>query len=97
VQSLGSLLPDVLGEMNMKEDAWVCEISGCWRELVGEQIAAHARPGRMEHGILYVYVAHSIWLNELSRYGRRQMVSRLQRRFGRQRIRDVKLQLEPDG
>jgi predicted nucleic acid-binding Zn ribbon protein len=92
---LKQVLPDVVRELGIAEAVWQNEIVACWPELMGEQLAAKTRPGRVAHGTLVVFVEHSVWLNELSRYGKKQMLERLQARFGRQRIRSIRLQLDP--
>jgi hypothetical protein len=37
-----------------------------WREIVGERVAARAWPDGLKDGALYVRVANSAWLHELS-------------------------------
>lgn len=36
-----------------------------WREIVGPQIAVHARPYRIRNGVLLVQVDHPVWMQEL--------------------------------
>jgi hypothetical protein len=40
--------------------------SETWREVVGDRIARHARPGRLSRGVLTVQVSSSVWAQELS-------------------------------
>jgi predicted nucleic acid-binding Zn ribbon protein len=68
-----------------------------WPALVGKAVAAHCRPGRLEKGELTVFVDSSVWLNELVRYSRQQLLSNLQAKFGRNEVRSVRVQLDPDG
>ena len=67
-----------------------------WTTLAGPQVARHARPGRLSGGTLFVYVTHSIWLSELQRNGKKQLLDNLQSRFGKKTIRTLHLQLDPD-
>ncbi len=68
-----------------------------WPALVGGMVAAHARPGVLERGELTVFVDSSVWLSELSRHGRKDMLAALQRRFGSAHITGLRLQLDPEG
>ncbi|HEX4475650.1 MAG TPA: DciA family protein [Polyangiaceae bacterium] len=37
-----------------------------WRRIVGERVAERTRPGKIQCGVLTVYVASSVWAQELS-------------------------------
>jgi len=41
-------------------------------------------------------VRHPGWLSELSRYSQKQILENMQKRFGRDKIRNVRIQLDPD-
>ena len=41
------------------------EAVGVWEKVVGPQIAKHAIAKKIENGILYVEVDHSIWKTEI--------------------------------
>lgn len=90
------VLPDVVKDLGIEEEVWQNELLAAWPDLVGKALAARTRPGRADHGTLVVFVSHSVWLNELSRYGKQQMLKKLQDRFGRQRVRSLRLQLDPE-
>jgi len=95
-RTVGSILPDVLRNLELKQDAWLIQISNDWNKVAGEAVASFTRPGSCEQGVLTVFVKHSIHLQELSRYGKSRLLRNLQDRFGADRIRRVTLQLEPD-
>lgn len=40
--------------------------SEVWRDAVGDRIARHARPGRLNRGVLTVHASSSVWAQELS-------------------------------
>lgn len=67
-----------------------------WVALVGEPIARHVRPGRMDRGVLYVFVSNSVWLSELKRHGESAMLEKLQARFGADKITSLHMRLDPD-
>ncbi len=95
-RSAGDLLPRLMKELGLDADVWRETLQEDWKELVGPQVARHARPGRFERGTLYVYVTHSIWLSELQRHGHKQILANLQERYGASRIKRLRLQLDPD-
>ncbi len=90
------VIPGLLQKLGLESRLWEQALVNEWPVLVGEQVALHTRPGRIYHGVLHVFVKNSAWLNELSRYGRKEMLANLQRRFGTTRIRQIRLQIEPD-
>ncbi len=49
-----------LGEQITRHQAWLI-----WDQLVGEQIAARARPLRLRKGVLEVQVDHPVWMQQL--------------------------------
>jgi hypothetical protein len=48
------------GEQITRHQAWLI-----WDQLVGEQIAARARPLRLRKGVLEVQVDHPVWMQQL--------------------------------
>lgn len=82
----------------LKLDARVTELRllNEWPQIVGPQVAAHARPGRLERGVLTIFVANSVWLAELSRMWLKPMLNNIQRQLGSADVRSLRLQLDPD-
>ena len=93
---IAPVVENVLKGMGLEKRFWEQALIGEWEALVGSQVARQARPGRIDRKILHIYVTHSAWLSELSRYGQKQILDNLQRRFGADRIKGIKLQLDPD-
>lgn len=96
VHPVGDLVPVVMKKMGMHGRMHEAAMQEEWPELVGAQLAVHTRPGKLEHGVLTVYVDHSAWLSELSRYGRKQMSDKLNARFGAGCIKSIHLALDPE-
>jgi predicted nucleic acid-binding Zn ribbon protein len=90
------VFPKLLKQLGLNDRMWQETLTEDWRALVGEQVARHARPGRLEHGTLFVYVTHSIWLSELQRNGQKQILANLQDKYGSKEIRRIRLLLDPD-
>lgn len=95
-RELASIVPAILRDAGLHEELWERRLLDEWTVLVGPQVARHARPGKIERGTLHVFVSHSGWLNELSRYGKKQILESVQKRFGAACVRDIRLQLDPD-
>jgi len=64
-ERVGSLIKQLLnqpgiGEQITRHQAWLV-----WDKLVGEQIAARARPLKLRKGVLEVQVDHPVWMQQL--------------------------------
>lgn len=92
----GDMIPAVLREAGLEERLWERTLLAEWPQLVGEQVARRARPGRLQRKVLVVFVSNSAWLNELSRFGQGPMLQKLQGRFGSDKITALRFQLDPD-
>jgi predicted nucleic acid-binding Zn ribbon protein len=57
-----------------------------WNNLIDPTIAAHAQPTGLNKGTLFVTVDSSVWLDEIVRYRRKEILSRLQHSFGHELI-----------
>ena len=62
------------------------EIVRVWNEMVDPSIAAHAQPVGINKGTLFVDVDSSVWLSEIVRYRRKEILDRLQSSFGKELI-----------
>lgn len=87
----------VMKRIGIADQHWLEALSAEWGTLVGEAVARHTRPGRFQKKNLTVFVDSSVWLNELSRYGRKEMLAKLQERFGEGKVRSISLKLDPEG
>lgn len=91
------ILPDLIQKLGMREDHWLQTLTEEWGKVVGQAVARHTRPGDVRHGKLVVFVDSSVWLGELSRYGKSQIAARLRKLYPGSKIRDIALQLDPEG
>ena len=66
-----------------REDADAALVEKLWPGAAGPDVAAHARPGALQNGILTVRVRGSAWLSELRREGPAEILPRLRRSFGK--------------
>jgi predicted nucleic acid-binding Zn ribbon protein len=75
--------------------AVVARIFAHWDELVGPDIADHARPLSLRDGVLTVQVDHPAWATQL-RYLSPDLLRRLREATGSEDLRELKLRVRPD-
>ena len=68
------------------------ELWAHWDAVVGPTIAAHARPHRLQRGVLTVSVDAPEWMQELQ-FQKQDLRERLNARIGRPAVRDLYLLL----
>lgn len=95
-QPLADVAQRVLKGWKLDGRAAELRLVAAWPEIVGPQVAMHARPGRLERGLLVVYVANSVWLAELNRLFQKPMLENIRRHLGTNDVRALRLQLDPD-
>ena len=94
--SIQDVLPGTMKNIGLESRFWEESLIEEWKDLVGPQLVRYTRPGRFDRKILHVFVTNSAWLSELSRFGKHELLKKLQKRFGADKIRDIRLQLDPD-
>jgi predicted nucleic acid-binding Zn ribbon protein len=85
-EPIKAVLPSVLGQLGLERRCAETEIVKVWRHLIDPNIVAHAQPTGLRKGTLFVTVDSSVWLNEIVRYRRREILDRLQHSFGKEVI-----------
>jgi predicted nucleic acid-binding Zn ribbon protein len=65
------------------------EIVKVWNHLIDPPLTAHAQPIGIRNGTLFVVVDNSVWLDEIVRYRRRDILNRMQTSFGRETIQRI--------
>lgn len=88
-KSAGSVLPKVLSELRIDNRRAEAEIVKVWNDLIDPNIVAHAQPTGVRKGTLFVTVDSSVWLAEIVRYRRKEILDRLQHSFGREVIAKI--------
>jgi len=69
------------------------EIVKVWNNLIDPTITAHAQPVGLNKGTLYVNVDNNVWLSEIVRYKRKEILERLQHSFGRELIARISFRI----
>ena len=65
VVTFNNIVSDVMGEFNLEKLFTIEAIRSVWVDLVGDIMSSHSIPNRIFHGVLFVYVDHSVFANEL--------------------------------
>ncbi len=86
---VGTLLPAVLTRLRMDRRRAEAEIVRVWNQLLDPNIVAHAQPVGFRKGTLFVNVDSSVWLSEIVRYRRKEILERLQHSFGRELVKRI--------
>lgn len=76
-------MPRVLSELRIDRRRAEAEVVKVWNDLLDPVIVAHAQPTGLNKGTLFVTVDSSVWLSEIVRYRRKEILDRLQHSFGR--------------
>ena len=85
-KSTSSCLPSVLSSLRIDKRRVEAEIGKVWNDLLDPLITAHAQPTGIRKGTVFVTVDSSVWLDEIVRYRRKEILNRLQHSFGREFI-----------
>jgi predicted nucleic acid-binding Zn ribbon protein len=85
-RQISAVLPNVLSELRIDRRRIEAEVVKVWNNLVDPAIVAHAQPTGLRNGTLFVNVDSNVWLSEIVRYRRKEILDRLQHSFGREFI-----------
>ena len=88
-RAVGDVMPQILSKLRMDKRQGESEILRVWQHLNDPTITAHAQPTSINKGTLFVTVDSSVWLDEIVRYRRKEILDRLQTSFGREVIQRI--------
>ena len=77
------VMPKLMSQLRMDQRQGEAEILQVWNRLIDPAIVAHAQPVGIRNGTLFVNVDSSVWLSEIVRYRRKEILARLQHSFSR--------------
>jgi hypothetical protein len=81
-KSAADLIPTILSGLRFDQRRGETEILKVWNSIIDPNIAQHAQPTGIHKGTLFVTVDSSVWLDEIVRYRRREILERLRNSFG---------------
>lgn len=88
-KAVSDVMPQILSKLRMDKRQGEAEIQRAWQHLIDPIITAHAQPTSINKGTLFVTVDSSVWLDEIVRYRRKEILDRLQTSFGREVIQRI--------
>ena len=80
---VADLVPKLLTQLRLERRRAEAEVVRVWNNLLDPAVVAHAQPTGLRNGTLFVTVDSSVWLSEIVRYRRKEILDRLQHSFGR--------------
>ncbi len=88
-RSLGELLPKVWESLKLDQKLAESQLLVVWKQSIDPTVAAHAHPVGLAKGTLFVSVDSSVWLSEIVRYRRKEILDRLQTVVGRELVQRI--------
>ncbi len=88
-KAASALLPRVLSDLRIDQRQAEAEVVKVWNDLLDPNLVAHAQPTGLRKGTLFVTVDSSVWLSEIVRYRRKEILDRLQHSFGHDLIAKI--------
>jgi predicted nucleic acid-binding Zn ribbon protein len=76
------LLPGVLKTLRLDRRQSETEVVKVWNTVLNPNITKHAQPTGLNKGTLFVTVDSNVWLSEIMRYHKREIMERLRHSFG---------------
>lgn len=89
----GLIMPRLLKDLRMDARRAEAEIVKVWNNLIDPVITAHAQPTGLNKGTLFVTVDSNVWLSEIVRYRRKEILDRLHHSFGRELITKISFRI----
>ena len=89
VRKTEDIMSRVLTDLRIDRRRAEAEVLKVWNNLIDPLLVAHAQPTGLNKGTLFVTVDSSVWLNEIVRYRRREILERMQNSFGRDLIAKI--------
>jgi predicted nucleic acid-binding Zn ribbon protein len=83
VKPASAIMPRVLADLRIDRRRAEAEVVKVWNDLLDPTIVAHAQPTGLNKGTLFVTVDSNVWLSEIVRYRRKEILDRLHHSFGR--------------
>jgi len=89
MEAIASVLSRVLRQLGLEGDLEAWRAVDEWPQVVGPRVSRHTRAVGFRDGTLRVEVEGSAWMQELG-YLKRDLVARINRHLGSERVRDVR-------
>ncbi|MCX5803254.1 MAG: DUF721 domain-containing protein [Proteobacteria bacterium] len=91
--ALKKVVQRVLREYNFTEDIDAYRVFPLWKDIVGEKMADHTKPVRINERVLYVEVDDPLWLTQL-KYMKVDILNKIDMRIKKGVLKDVRFYLK---
>ena len=95
-RKLAASLDRMLSHMDAPNPDLLRAVFVQWPEIVGADLAAHARPSAIDGQTLVVTADDPTWASQL-RWLENQLVDSIERASGSSRVKSIKVRVEPRG
>lgn len=92
-QSAAGVLPKLMADLKLDTRRAEAEVVKVWNSLIDPVVTAHAQPANLHKGTLFVNVDSSVWLAEIVRYRRREILEHLQNSFGKTVVQKISFRI----
>jgi len=89
IKDIGSIISDVIKDLNLKNKLSVSNIFNHWEEIVGTEISRKAKPKKINRNTLFISVTNSTWANELSLMSN-QLINKINLFIGEEVVKNIK-------
>ena len=89
----GDVLPALMKELRLDARQAEAEVVKVWNNLIDPVVTAHAQPANLHKGTLFVNVDNNVWLSEIVRYRRKEILDRLQHSFGKSMVQKISFRI----
>lgn len=90
--NLGDVLDTVLKKRGMQVSSEKRRLQGIWFKAVGDRIAAHTSPEKIQKGTLFVKVSSSVWMQQLH-FLKENIISKLNQQMNAPVVNDIHLSI----
>ena len=92
-RSAAAVLPKLMKDLRIDDRQAEAELVKVWNSLIDPNLTAHAQPHNLHKGPLFVNVDTSVWLSEIVRYRRKEILDRLQHSFGKNMVQKISFRI----
>lgn len=86
---MAEIMPRVMERLRIEKRQSESQIVIVWKQIVDPRVAAHSQPVGLVRGTLFVSVDSSVWLEEIIRYRRREIIERVQDAMGKDVVKKI--------
>ena len=91
--SVAEGIPKLMKSLGLGERLREEEVISSWRRIVGEFIAGHSQPSKLQHGVLFVQVLQPTMLYELDRVWKARILEKLREQFGARTVKEIRFRI----